>query len=66
MPRSGAIQRALYDATTEKLTITLVTGRTYVYEDVPHETYSAFMAAPSQGRFYNAHIRDEFYMHELV
>ncbi len=65
MSRSSVIQRALYDASTQKLTITLVSGRTYVYEDVPHETYAAFMAAESQGAFYNAHIRDEFYMHEL-
>jgi hypothetical protein len=65
MPRSSVIQRALYDASTQNLTITLVTGRTYVYEDVPHEVYAAFMAAESQGGFFNAHIRDEFYMHEL-
>ena len=65
MARSSVIQRALYDATTQTLTITLVNGRTYAYEDVPRETYDAFVRAESQGAFYNAHIRDEFYMHEL-
>jgi hypothetical protein len=66
MARSSVIQRALYDDATASLTIALVTGRTYVYEDVPRATYDAFMAAKSQGQFYNTHIRDEFYVRELT
>ena len=58
---SSAISRVAYDARAKRLMVTFRDSReTYVYLDVPHEVYDAFMSAPSQGRFFNAEIRDRF------
>ena len=62
---SSVIKRFVYDATRQELVIELVSGKAYVYEDVPRETYDAFLAAPSKGAFYNTQIRDEFYFRAL-
>jgi hypothetical protein len=63
---SSVIRRFVYDATKQELVIELVNGKAYVYEDVPRETYDAFLAAPSKGAFYNTQIRDEFYFRPLT
>lgn len=62
---SSVVRRIVYDATKAELVIELTSGKTYVYEEVPRETYDAFLAAPSKGAFYNAQIRDEFYFRPL-
>jgi len=62
---SSVIQRYLYDHSKQELIVTFVTGRTYAYEDVPPEVYAAFAAASSKGAFFNAEIRDTYYMREM-
>ncbi|MDX2274129.1 MAG: KTSC domain-containing protein [Hyphomonadaceae bacterium] len=62
---SSVIRRFVYDATKQELVVELMSGSVYVYEDVPRETYDAFLAAPSKGAFYNAQVRDEFYHRPL-
>ena len=62
---SSVIQRYLYDQGKQELIVTFVTGRTYAYQDVPREIYDAFAAASSKGAFFNAEIRDTYYMREL-
>ncbi|WP_246671387.1 KTSC domain-containing protein [Mesorhizobium sp. 8] len=37
-----------------------ISGRRYDYEDVPPETYAAYRAAFSKGRYFNRFIRDRF------
>ena len=37
-----------------------VSGRTYVYEDVPQEVYDALIFSDSMGTYFNTHIRDHF------
>ncbi|MBN8956392.1 MAG: KTSC domain-containing protein [Rhizobiales bacterium] len=37
-----------------------VIGRVYAYAGVPRPVYAAFQAAPSKGRFFNAHIRNAY------
>jgi len=39
-------------------------GTTYVYEGVPPEEYEALVHADSVGRYFNAHIRDQFPYHK--
>jgi hypothetical protein len=34
--------------------------RTFVYENVPRETFDAMKRASSRGGFFNAHIRDRY------
>lgn len=63
---SSVIRRFVYDASSQELIIELVSGKAYIYEDVPRETYDLFLAAPSKGGFYNTQIRDEFYFRPLT
>ena len=39
--------------------------RSYVYEGVSPQEYSALMAAPSKGAWFNAHIRDRHPFREV-
>ena len=55
-----------YDARTERLVVTFVTGRIYEYVDVPVETYRGFRSAFAKGRFFNEQIRDRYDCRELT
>ena len=58
---STIIQKSSYNPETRVLSVWLVTnGKRYDYRDVPPETYDAFRAAFSKGRFFNRHIRTRF------
>ncbi|MGD9846204.1 MAG: KTSC domain-containing protein [Variibacter sp.] len=54
------IRSTRYDSARRILTVRFVTGRVYVYAGVPRPVYDAFRAAPSKGRFFNAHIRNVY------
>jgi len=45
--------------------VTFVTGRRYVYDDVPPEVYEAFRTAFSKGAFFNREIRDHYAYREI-
>ena len=62
---SSVIKRYLYDATKQELAVTFPSGKTYIYEDVPHDVFVAFGEAESRGAYFNDHIRDRFYHREL-
>jgi len=62
---SSVLQRYLYDAAKSELVVTFVSGKSYVYEDVPLGIYEALCAAESKGAYFNAHIRDEYYMRPM-
>lgn len=47
------------------LQIGLRTGRTYDYFEVPARIYRELLAAESQGRYYNRHIRNDFLFNEV-
>jgi hypothetical protein len=49
-----------YLARSRMLEIEFVSGSIYRYLDVEQETYDDFLAAPSKGTFFNAHIKDEY------
>jgi lysyl-tRNA synthetase class 2 len=63
---STVIRSNSYDPETSELTITFVTGRRYVYDDVPQDVYAAFKAAFSRGTFFNRHIRDHYGYREIT
>jgi hypothetical protein len=54
---SSALDAAGYDTARRELRVAFKGGRTYVYLDVPPETYEAFLQAESKGRFVNAEIK---------
>jgi hypothetical protein len=55
---STAIRYFRYDLAKRELHMTFVTGRRYVYEEVPPQVSDAFSAAFSKGTFFNHEIRD--------
>ena len=63
--QSTAIRSIVYDAAGRTLFVIFIDGDRYAYLDVPPETYAAFMAAESKGRFFAAHVRDLFEYHQL-
>jgi hypothetical protein len=63
---STVISRFLYVPEARELTIEFVTGRRYLYSDVPAEDVEAFRAAFSKGVHFNRHIRDRFDCRELT
>jgi hypothetical protein len=55
---SSVIRSFSYSAKNRELSITFVSGRRYVYTDVPKDVFDAFKAATSKGTFFNNEIRD--------
>lgn len=54
-----------YRPERRELEVTFVTGRRYVYRDVPEEEVLALRAAFSKGRHFNARIRDRYSYREI-
>jgi hypothetical protein len=59
-PRSSVISDFDYDGSREKLYITFISGKTYVYNRVPPQTYEGLATASSKGAFFNQHIKDRY------
>lgn len=57
---STVIRSFAYDTGRRELLIVFRSGRHYVYEAVPEETYTAMRAARSKGEFFNERIRERF------
>jgi hypothetical protein len=63
---SAALASVSYDETKRALRATFRDNRrTYIYEGVPPEEYTALMAAESRGAWFNAHIRDRYRFREV-
>jgi hypothetical protein len=63
---STAIRNLLYVPAKRELWVTFVSGRRYVYAEVPPEAFDAFKAAPSRGAFFNQEIRDRYAFREVT
>lgn len=63
---SSAIRDTSYDEKTKEMRVTFVSGRVYVYDEVPLVIYNAFCNAPSKGAFFNVAIRGRYHFHELA
>ena len=57
---SAVIRSYEYCASRRELRVTFQSGRSYVYQDVPAEAYSAMKRSFSKGEFFNANIRDHY------
>lgn len=55
-----------YNRDNERLMVTLVTGRTYEYVDVPPEVAASFQSAFSKGVLFNGYIRDRYDFREIA
>lgn len=63
---SSVIRRFVYDQSEHALWVEFVTGRRYVYSDVPDEVASAFRCAFAKGVYFNTRIRDRFECREIT
>lgn len=63
---STVIRRFDYRPETRELEVLFVTGRRYLYAEVPPGEAEAFRSALSKGRYFNAHIRDQYRFRELA
>jgi len=63
---SSVIRFFRYVPDTRELKVTFVSGRLYVYEDVPPEVAAAFKAARSKGTFFNQEIRDRYVYRDIT
>jgi hypothetical protein len=63
---SSVLASAKYDAASGELQIRFVSGRTYLYSNVPLDVYEAFFNAESKGASFNALIRDRYPFREQV
>jgi hypothetical protein len=63
---STVIRRFDYRPEQQELAVTFVTGRTYIYSDVPEAEVEALRASFSKGRYFNAQIRDRYRYREVT
>lgn len=63
---STVIRRFFYVPDSRELTIEFVTGRRYLYLDVPADEVQAFRSAFSKGSYFNRNIRDCYRFRELA
>ena len=63
---SSVIKMFHYRPEARELEILFVTGRRYLYAEVPPEIAEAFRAAFAKGPYFNRHIRDRYDYRELV
>ena len=57
---SSNIRKTEYDTESIKLVIEFNTGIRYEYDEVPHQLYTKFRLAESQGKFFFAEISKKF------
>jgi hypothetical protein len=62
---STVIRAFAYRPEGRELEVLFTTGRRYIYQAVPAPVVAAFRAAPSKGRYFNAHIRGRYSFTEV-
>ena len=63
---STVIRRYAYDHSTGELWVEFVTGRRYVYSEVPREVADALGSAFAKGTYFNTRIRDRYAHREVT
>jgi len=63
---STVIRRFEFSPERRELLVEFVTGRRYVYLDVPEDEAAAMRTAFAKGRYFNAHIRDNYRFREVT
>jgi len=57
---STNIVRSEYDTSNRKLIVEFKNGTKYEYDEVPHQLYTQFRLAESQGKFFSTKISKSF------
>lgn len=59
-PKSSSIARFCYKEREQVLIVEFKHGGVYNYYDVPQRVFEQMILAPSKGRFFLEHIREEY------
>lgn len=62
---SSIVSTFSYDKNTQKLTVTLSTGKTFEYSYVPKQTYHNMVDAKSKGSFFANVIKNKYRHREI-
>jgi lysyl-tRNA synthetase class 2 len=62
---SSAILSIGYDRERKELFVRFISGKSYIYHDVPLQVYEELLAAGSKGTYFNLHIRDRYTFDEI-
>ena len=62
---STVVSRFDYNPQKRQLVVELVTGRRYLYSDVPEHEVERFRSAYAKGVYFNRHIRNRYAYEEL-
>jgi hypothetical protein len=54
--QSSNVKKTEYDTETKKLVVEFNNGLLYEYDEVPHQIYTQFRMAESQGKFFSSKI----------
>ena len=57
---SSNVKKTTYDTETKTLMVTFNNGIEYLYEDVPHSSYTKFRMAESQGKYFSTEIAKKY------
>lgn len=57
---SSNIESVGYDGDTRELHVSFVTGKLYIYAEVPEETYAELLSADSKGSYLNREIKPNY------
>lgn len=57
---SAALKAYAFDPASQTLFIQFPSGNVYAYPEVSTDTWAAFQAADSKGKFYGQHIKGQF------
>ena len=57
---SSNVIHSVYDTATKKLLVTFKNGTQYEYEGVPHQAYTKFRMAESQGKFFSTNMSRKY------
>lgn len=63
--KSSNIKKTEYDTETKKMLVEFNNGFKYEYDDVPHQIYTRFRMADSQGKFFTSDIAKKFKYRKL-
>jgi hypothetical protein len=63
---SSNLTKTVYDTGEKTLTVTFKNGMQYMYEEVPHSTYTKFRMAESQGSFFNKEISKKYKYNKIT
>ena len=58
--KSSNIKSSEYDTETKELVVEFNNGAKYKYDNVPHQVYTKFRLAESQGKFFTTDIAKQY------